>query len=150
MGMDIIHQTTRLFEGKSPIDLAKDLSLSDTDDGSGADLLKNINTATNTDQTGVISTQENSINTSPDIKITLDTQEEIYIRTFSKKDLGTYKVPRKEYNTQIGYLNSIKVNNKSAQTDMNCCIECHRHDHLISSRWGNWIKDAKLNCDHGT
>ena len=143
MEMDIIHQTTRLFEGKSPIDLAKDLSLSDTDEESEVEALENISTATNTDQTGVINTQENYTNTSPDIKITLDTPEEVYITTFG---LGTYKVPRKEYNTQIGYLNSIKVNNKSAQTDTKSCIDCHRHDHLVNSRWAYWIKDTKLNC----
>ena len=111
---DPIFHTTRMLECKSPIDLAKDLALSESDD----DLADNKTTiAINTDKSGVIDTHEQSTNTTPDVKVTLQSQQEVYIRTFGQKDLGTYKIPKVTYNSQVGYLKSMRIHNKEVQTE---------------------------------
>ena len=45
----------------------------------------------NTDKSGIINTTEQATNTTPDIKVTLESQKEMYIRTFGKQDLGIIK-----------------------------------------------------------
>ena len=151
--------TTRMFEGVSPIDLAKDLEISDGNSenedprvvsiitNSHSENPKEVSIATNTDTSGITKPKEGTTNTTPDVRITLSTQQDVYHRTFRNKDLGFFKTPKKEYNTQLGYLDSVQIHNTACQTDVKSCIECNRHDHLINLRWCYWVNDAKTNCN---
>ena len=148
-----------MFEGVSPIELAKDLEISDGDSenedprvvsittNSHSEDPKVVSIATNIDTSGITKTKEGTTNTTPDVRITLSTQQDVYLRTFGNKDLGLFKIPKKEYNTQLGYLDSVQIHNTACQTDVKSCIECNRHDHMINSRWRYWVNDAKTNCN---
>ena len=102
--------------------------------------------ATNTDNSGIVSTTDQATCTTPEVKITLDNQKEVYINSFGTKDLGLFKIPKKTYDTQVGHLNATKINNRCTQTDYKSCLTCNRQEHLMNSRWAYWVKDTEENC----
>ena len=80
-----------MYLGQSPINLTQDLLLSSDE------TCTTPTTSRNSVNTGLhlLLDKEKSTITSPEVKITLDSQKTVYLNTLGSNDLGEYKIPKK-------------------------------------------------------